>query len=244
MKDKKEAYRKYFYKCLRQVFLYAVEKEYISKSPMPVLKFKVPDKIKSVLSETQAIRLLSEAKRVDWEWYPHYAVALYTGMRSGEMYALTWDKVDFDRNTILVSCSWSSKNGIKSTKSGDDRLIDIAPALLPLLKELKLQSEDQQWVLPRNDRWDRGQQAKDLRMFLQVIGLPQIRFHDLRATWATILLSKGLQPSKVMAMGGWKDMETMMIYMRKSGIDIKGSMSCLDLNKPDPEGRLISLHSL
>jgi len=32
----------------------------------------------------------------------------------------------------------------------------------------------------------------------------------------------------VMAMGGWKDMDTMMIYMRKAGIDIKNATSCLD----------------
>lgn len=43
-----------------------------------------------------------------------------------------------------------------------------------------------------------------------------------------MLLSKGVPPSKVMAMGGWKDMDTMMIYMRKAGIDIKNSTSVLD----------------
>ncbi|WP_291515675.1 tyrosine-type recombinase/integrase [Bdellovibrio sp. ArHS] len=117
-----------------------------------------------------------------------------------------------------MNCSWSSKNGIKSTKSGADRLIDIAPSLLALLRELKAQAEDQHWVLPRNDRWDRGQQAKDLRMFLQVVGLPQIRFHDLRATWATLLLAQGVQPFKVMAMGGRNDMETMILY-KEGGIE-------------------------
>jgi len=29
-------------------------------------------------------------------------------------------------------------------------------------------------------------------------------------------------------MGGWKDMDTMMVYMRKAGINIKGATSCLD----------------
>lgn len=33
---------------------------------------------------------------------------------------------------------------------------------------------------------------------------------------------------KVMAMGGWKDMMTMMIYMRKAGIDTRGATKCLD----------------
>lgn len=58
---------------------------------------------------------------------------------------------------------------------------------------------------------------------MRVNELPEIRFHDLRVSWATLLLGKGVAPSKVMSMGGWKDMNTMMIYMRKAGIDIKGS---------------------
>ena len=42
------------------------------------------------------------------------------------------------------------------------------------------------------------------------------------------MLGRGVAPSKVMAMGGWSDMKTMMIYMRKAGIDIKGATDCLD----------------
>lgn len=71
-------------------------------------------------------------------------------------------------------------------------------------------------------------QARDLRLFLKSIGLPEVRFHDLRASWATMLLAKGVPPSQVMAMGDWKDMDTMMIYMRKAGINIKNSTSVLD----------------
>ncbi|MFN7904012.1 MAG: hypothetical protein ACK5P5_02410 [Pseudobdellovibrionaceae bacterium] len=37
-----------------------------------------------------------------------------------------------------------------------------------------------------------------------------------------------MKPVKVMAMGGWKDMDTMMIYIRKAGIDIKNSTDVLD----------------
>jgi integrase len=54
------------------------------------------------------------------------------------------------------------------------------------------------------------------------LGLPPIKFHDLRATWATLMLSKGVEPIKVMIMGGWKDLKTMQIYIRKAGVDIKG----------------------
>lgn len=94
-----------------------------------------------------------------------------------------------------------------------------------LLQDLKLKSDGSLYVLPRLQDWDTGRQAEILRMFLSSIGLPRIRFHDLRASWATMLLSKGLEPAKVMKLGGWKDLKTMMIYLRKAGIDTRGSLS-------------------
>ena len=41
---------------------------------------------------------------------------------------------------------------------------------------------------------------------------------------STIMLSKGVPALQVMKMGGWKDMKTMMIYMRKAGIEVKSSL--------------------
>lgn len=84
-----------------------------------------------------------------------------------------------------------------------------------MLKELRLQTFDSTFVLPRLSKWDKGEQARELRMFLVGIGLPPVRFHDLRATWATMLLSKGIEPARVMSMGGWSEIKTMMIYCRK-----------------------------
>lgn len=224
-----ESHRKFFIKGTRGVFQFAVDEGIINRNPTPVIKFKINDKIKSVLNEEQIMTLLRRAQELEWEWYPHYAVALYTGLRSGELYALKWEHVNIDERQILVNCSWSSKDGFKSTKSGHDRVVEIPKPLVPVLAELKMKANiDDDFVLPRMWKWDQGEQARQLRLFLKSIGLPEIRFHDLRASWATLLLSKGVAPSKVMSMGGWSDMKTMMIYMRKAGIDIKGATSCLD----------------
>src|SRR5262249_10473088 len=149
--------------------------------------FRVGDKLKAVLTETQTRQLLTKARELDWQWYPHWAMALYTGMRNGELYALTWDKVNLDDRLIKVDTSWNNKDGFKSTKSGDDRIVEIAPSLLQVLRQLKLLQTDTTFVLPRIDKWDKGEQARELRMFLAGIGLPAVRFHDLRATWATLL---------------------------------------------------------
>jgi integrase len=223
-----ESHKKYFLNCIRGVFHYAYELGLINRNPTPQLKFKVNDKIKAVLGEEQIVTLLRRSQELGWPWYEHYAVALFTGMRNGEMFALTWDKVNLEQRQIKVDCSWNNKNGFKSTKSGDDRIVEIPKPLLPLLQELKLNSAGNPFVLPRLGKWDKGEQARELRMFLKSIGLPQIRFHDLRASWATMLLAKGVPPSQVMSMGGWRNIDTMMIYMRKAGINVKDATKVLD----------------
>ena len=113
------------------------------------------------------------------------------------------------------------KNGFKETKSGDDRIVEIAESLMPLMEEL-YRSKINEFVLPRLENWGMNEQARILRAFLTEINLPSVRFHDLRASWATVMLSKGVEPIKVMSMGGWRDLKTMQIYIRKSGINIQG----------------------
>lgn len=230
--DRSPSQQKSVLQYIRRAFDIAVEKDYLARNPCPNMAFRIGDKIKKVLTEDQVRTLLNKAKATGWKWYPHYAVALYTGMRSGELYALTWDKVDLDNRTIIVSCSWNSKEGLKSTKSGDDRVVVIAPALLPVLKDLKLKTGGTGPVLERFLEWTNGEQAAELRRFQSGIGLPETRFHDLRATWCTLMLSKGIEPIKVMMMGGWKNLKTMQMYMRKAGVDIKGIADVLNLHDP------------
>lgn len=226
------SHQKNLLKFIRGVFNYAVESGILQRNPSPQMKFRIGDKVKKVLTEEQVRTFLTKAKLLNMEWYPHWAMAVYTGARNGELYALTRDKVNLEDRQILINCSWNNKNGFKATKSGDDRVIEIAPNLVPILRELLLKNSDSNFVLPRIDKWDKGEQARELALFLRGIGLPVVRFHDLRATWATLLLSKGVEPIRVMKMGGWKDMKTMMIYIRTAGVDIKGMTDCLDLHDP------------
>jgi integrase len=187
----------------------------------------VGEKIKLVLKENEVKTLLKKARDFDNRWFPIWALACFTGMRNGELFALEWSKVDFKKRVMLVDCSWTKENGYKETKSGDDRIVEIAHSLMPLMNELYKNKIDE-FVLPRVKGWETGEQSRYLRLFLEEINLPTIRFHDLRASWATIMLSKGVEPIKVMAMGGWKDLKTMQIYIRKSGIHIQGITDLLN----------------
>ncbi|MBC7385493.1 MAG: site-specific integrase [Cryobacterium sp.] len=228
---KSSGHQKYILKSFRRTFQHAVDSGFIANNPTPMLKFRVGERIKLVLTEPEVREFLNTARELNDDWYPHWSMAIYTGMRNGELYALTWDNVDLEGRRIFVKCAWDNKNGFKDrTKSGDDRVVEIPPGLIPVMRELKLNSRGETFVLPRLCKWDRGDQAKELQRFLVGMNLPALRFHDLRATWATLLLGKGVQAIKVMKMGGWKDLETMMIYARKAGIDIVGSTDCLSLH--------------
>ena len=218
---KSEALRKDILKYIRAVFNYAADSGIILRDPTPKIKFKKSLKIKSVLKEDEIFHLLKMAKKKNHPWFPIWAVACYTGLRSGELYALKWENVDLAKRMMLISLSWNGKNGFKETKSGDDRIVEVATSLMPLMEEL-YRNKASEFVLPRFEAWVKNDQARVLRKFLEEIDLPMIRFHDLRASWATVMLSKGVEPIKVMSMGGWRDLKTMQIYIRKAGIDIQG----------------------
>lgn len=233
LSEKSPSHQKNMLKYINGVMNFALEQGFINRNPCPRLKFRIGDKHKGVLTMEQARIFLDKANEIDHEYYPHWMMALYTGMRNGELYALTWDKVDLKNRKILVSSGWTKKDGYKDyTKSGDDRLVEIAEDLIPLLIQLKTTSDESTFVLPRIDTWDKGDQARELRKFLHVLGLPQIRFHDLRASWCTMMLSLGIEPVKVMKMGGWKDLKTIQIYFRQAGVDIKGITEKLKIHNP------------
>ena len=227
MSEYSESHKKSMLKHIRAVFQYALDSDIIGRDPTPKLKFKVGEKIKLVLNESEVKALLKEARTTNNRWFPIWAIACFTGMRNGELFALKWSNVDLKKRVMLIDCSWTKENGFKETKSGDDRIVEIAKSLLPLMEKLYV-NRDSEFVLPRVQGWETGEQARYLKLFLRKINLPLIRFHDLRASWATIMLSKGIEPIKVMSMGGWKDLKTMQIYIRKSGIHIQGITNSLD----------------
>lgn len=225
--DRTDPTKKSILKYIRAVFNFALEKNIIGRNPVPKMQFKRNEKIKKVLNESELRIFLQKAKAYNHEWFSIWAVACYTGLRNGELFALRWENVSLESRIMVIKESWSKLDGFKETKSGDDRIVEISKDIIPILESL--QTGGSEYVFPRIPEWIKGEQARVLRHFLTGIGLPTIRFHDLRASWATVMLSKGIEPIKVMSMGGWKDLKTMQIYIRKSGINIQGITDAINL---------------
>ena len=232
-------------KYIRLMYKFLVERGDIRFNPSPCMKFPVIDKLKAHLAPSEVRKLLEHARLVNSEWYSIWATALYTGMRNGELLGLTWDDISFEANQIKVRRTYKPyQKKFTTTKTKHERTIDIAPPLIPILKKLKIGNFDEPFVLPRIDKWDKGEQARELRTFLMGMGLPPIRFHDLRATWATILLSKGIPATVVMVLGGWRNIKTVQFYLRLSGVETQGVLSELELHDPfEKVGKVLSLIS-
>ena len=201
------------------------------------------DKMPEILNLEQIRTLLSYAESVKHDWYPIWALALFTGMRSGELYAMEWDQVDFENKLLFVHRNWTSKNGYGPTKGRYWRSVPVeSEQVLNLLKELKLKAGGEKFVLPHCRSWTLGGAAYILREFCVGSGLPSIRFHTLRACFATQLIRDGIAPAVVMKICGWKDLKTMQRYIRLAGIEVKGATQGLKL-LPEREvmGRVVSL---
>lgn len=123
---------------IRSIFRYAFEDETIDRNPVDSIR--LPSHAKpdvEPLSTDDVRRLLEVAEG----WYRNFlAVAVYTGMRTGEMIALRWEDIDMDAGYIRVRHSIT--RGVLSTPKTLESIRDIPmmPALLPYLKNQFLET--------------------------------------------------------------------------------------------------------
>ncbi|MBC7457832.1 MAG: site-specific integrase [Bdellovibrionaceae bacterium] len=207
----------------------------------------IQEKPPQILSLNEIHHLLSSAKQLDHEWYPVWAMALNTGMRSGELYALQWEDVDFANKLITVSKSYNKRlDTIKSTKAGYWRKVPINSELETVLLELwnKGQKKEGKFhVLPRINRWRRGESARHLKEFCEGIGISNVCFHALRACFATHMLNAGVSSPVVKKICGWTDEKVMGRYIRLAGIDVSGATANLGfINPVQREKRVVNMH--
>jgi integrase len=234
--------RKQVLKIVKRIFQIAVDNGKLNRNPCQGMTVKVPESDMKVLTNSEAQELLAQAKLTNHRFYPIWVTALFTGMRSGELFALRWSDIDFETRQVSVVRSWSSKNGFTSTKNQKTRIVPISDELLGFLKELKLKRGNEDSVLPRLQEWQRGDAAQVLKDFCRLIKITEIRFHDLRATFITNLLARGTPLVQVMAIVGHSDMETTNVYVRKAGIEISGATQKLGYMVPTEEmGKVLEL---
>lgn len=192
--------------------------------------FKRNEKVPEILNRHDLKRFLSEAREREHKYFYVWAFASVTGMRNGELMALEWSDVNLDERTISVNKSYNKRlNETKCTKAGYFRTVPISPELETLLMELKNTNLDSKYVLPRFSSWINANQAIETRSFCKEIGVTSVRFHSLRACFATHLLSNGTPSTVVQKICGWENLKTMERYIRFSGVNEKGATDNLNI---------------
>ena len=218
---------------VRRVFQMAVEEGMLDKNPAQGIKIKVPEVEQKVLTNSEVEVLLREAQICDHRFYPVWAVALMTGMRSGELFALKWTDIDFDAKMISVNKQWTNKVGFCPTKTRKNRIVPISTELSKFLKKHKLEQGKSEFVLPHLPEWVNGMQAEVLRDFCKALGITPVKFHDLRATFITNLLARGESLARVMSIVGHTQLKTTNCYLRKAGVDVQGGTEKLGYGIPE-----------
>ena len=135
--------------------------------------------------------------------------AIYTGMRLGEITALEWSDIDFDKQTISITKTWSSvTREAKSPKTeSSNRVIVVNKHLLDVLLQLKDNGHDMIFKTLHGMPVSRSANAS-LRSFLKKAGInkPGYHFHSLRHSHVAYLLANGIDLYAISKRLGHKDM--------------------------------------
>jgi integrase len=138
---------------------------------------------------------------MDGYYYPHILCAFRTGMRIGEIKALKWKDIDFEKRQIEVRRS-CRRGRVTGTKTDKRRRVDMTPHLTETLKELRSSQKRfslkkgrpvPEWVFAnkKGKIFIRVAFENALNRCLEKAKLRRIRIHDLRHTYATIRLIRG-----------------------------------------------------
>lgn len=140
-----------------------------------------------------------------------FTITLFTGMREGEVLGLTWDAVDLDKGTLHINKQLQKERGgggaynLVPTKNSKGRCITLAPFVLALMKDVRRQQL--QWRLQNARCWDNPMNLvftdelgghlmphtvyHRFKAIVEAMGCPDVRFHDLRHSYAVAAIRAG-----------------------------------------------------
>ncbi|MCI9672269.1 MAG: site-specific integrase [Lawsonibacter sp.] len=164
-----------------------------------VMPPKVSNKSKRILNNEQLDTLMTAIRR-DNLWHDFFYTELTTGLRRGELCGLKWSDFDSKAGTLKICRTIRSGKG-GTLEAGDTktyagkRTILLPHSTIQLLKKRK-ETALTEWIFPDLLNPEKPTHPagayRQLKKFLAEAGLPDIRFHDLRHTFATHALAGGV----------------------------------------------------
>ena len=211
---------------LHQALNVAVDRHLIVKNPTDDVT--LPKKVstaKTILNDKQLERFM-EAIKADEHWHDFFYLEITTGLRRGELCGLMWTDFDAEKGTLTVRRTLHNKEGggyyVGETKTGAGRrIIKLPPSTVQLLSERKRTSISQ-WIFPNQihpeDPIMPNSGYTRMKKLLAEAGLPDMRFHDLRHTFATHALTSGVDAKTLSGiLGHTKTSFTLDTYTHVTG---------------------------
>ena len=158
------------------------------------------------------IRTFLRAVKIDrlsslWE------LAVNTGMRRGELLGLRWDDVDLDSGTVAIRRALvvvGYEVVVSQTKTDRARSIALDPGTVAILKDWRRAQLEERlawgpaWIdsgyvhtKENGESLHPDETSKRFNRLVALAGVPRIRFHDVRHTWASTALAAGVHPKIV-----------------------------------------------
>ena len=166
---------------LKKMLNLAVDWGHLSSNPtMKIKLFSEKDNLmERILTKEEEKRLLEAAAK---ELKPILVIALNTGMRRGEILNLEWEQIDFERKQIRV----------EHTKNGKTRIIPVNSELSVLLNDMnRARNADFLFENPRTGK-PLTNVNRSFKTACRKASLKDLRFHDLRHSFASRLVESGV----------------------------------------------------
>ncbi len=200
---------------LRHMLNIAVVWKMIDETPYKGIKhFRVNNSNLRILSESEFNNLYESGSL---ELKPIILTAYLTGMRLGEILKLRWEDIDFKDDYIVV----------RDSKNYESRAISIHHTLKKALSQLKSNTQSE-YVFEGRKTVKRAWQKA-----LKQSGITHCRFHDLRHTFASNLVMKGVDIVTVAELLGHKDLSMTKRYSHPSPEHKKKAINRLNLDSMD-----------
>ncbi len=201
---------------LKKMFNLAVDWDYLKENPVRKIKlFSEKDNLKERILNAEEEKRLLEASSEHLR--PIIITALCTGMRRGEILSLKWNQVDLSKRTIRID----------KAKGGKIRIIPINDALFKELSRIKENSKsDHVFVYPKT-----GKPIKDVKTTFNATTrraeIKDLRFHDLRHTFASRLIERGVDLITVKDLLGHHSVTVTQRYTHSNAVQKKKAVESL-----------------
>lgn len=216
-----------YHRLISSILTAAVQWQVIPSNPCGRVKPpRVDRKEAKGLDEYEAAELIQCLQSAPIKYKTAVMLTLYTGMRRGEVCGLDWSDIDFDNNLVSITKSvvYTTNTGLQEgqtkTKSSQ-RVINIPDEMTILLKAYKKEQLKQRFAM--GDSWtDTGKVfinesggllspdtlSSWFKKFVKRNNLPDIHYHNLRHTAATLLIAGGVDVATVSKRLGHADKTT------------------------------------